>query len=112
MKYTGVQINDNQAHEPVEGFRARFFHTGEMTIAYWNIDQGSVLPEHHHVHTQVVQMIDGEFEMTIGGETHVYRAGNVVEIPSNVPHSGRALTDCVIHDIFLPMREEYRALDD
>ena len=107
MKYAGINLKALNAIEKMPGFHGKFFHTGDMTIAYWNIDKGSALPEHFHVHKQIVQVMSGRFEMTIGGENHTFEAGDVVEIPSNVPHSGKALTDCVIHDLFLPAREDY-----
>jgi quercetin dioxygenase-like cupin family protein len=108
MKYTGSQLAEVKPDEKLPGFFGKFIHTEDMTLAYWDIKKGSVLPEHTHMHTQIAQVISGEFAMTIGGEGHIYRAGNVVEIPGDVPHSGTALTDCIIHDIFLPVREDLK----
>ena len=108
MKYNGVLLSDIEEVEKMPGFFGKFVHTSDMTIAYWEINNGSELPEHAHMHTQIVQVISGQFIMTIGGEEHIYKAGNVVEIPGNVPHSGRALTDCIIHDIFLPARQDLK----
>ena len=34
--------------------------------------------------------------------------GDVIVIPSNIPHSGRALTKCILMDVFSPVREEYK----
>lgn len=107
MKYSGTTLSNLQGIEKFPGFTGKFIHTGDMTLAYWQIKEGSSLPEHSHMHTQVVQVISGKFAMQIGGEDHIYGAGSIVEIPGNVPHSGTAVTDCVIHDIFLPVREDY-----
>ena len=74
----------------------------------WQIKKGGELPAHAHHNKQIVQVFSGEFAMTIGGEDHVYTAGQVVEIPGNVAHSGKALTDCVIQDLFLPAREDLK----
>ncbi len=82
-------------------------HTDDMTLAYWEIKAGSVLPEHAHFHKQIAQMIEGQFELTVDGKAYLMKPGDVLEIDGNVPHSGRAITDCIIHDIFLPMREDY-----
>ena len=108
MKYDGILLTDLEAIEKLPGFYGRFIHTDDMTLAYWDIKKGSVLPEHAHMHTQIAQVISGQFAMIIGGEEHVYQAGNVVEIPGDVPHSGIALTDCVIYDIFIPVREDLK----
>ena len=90
------------------GFTGRFFHTDKMTFAYWEIAMGASLPEHHHPHEQVVNVIEGQFEMTVGGETRILRNGEILAIPSNVKHSGRAITNCIILDTFAPVREDYR----
>ena len=83
-------------------------HSAAMTFAHWSITAGAVLPEHAHVHEQVVNMLDGEFELTINGETQRLGPGWVAIIPSNAVHSGRAITDCRIIDAFYPIREDYR----
>ncbi len=101
-------LENIEERELVPGFRVKFVHGDTMTFAYWNIDAGARLPEHSHPHEQVANPIEGEFELTVGGESKVIRAGDVVVIPGNVPHSGRAVTDCRILDVFHPVREDYR----
>lgn len=108
MKYQGVNLSQLPDDEKMPGFTGKFVHTDDMTLAYWSISKGSELPEHHHPHKQIVQVVDGTFEMVIGGEAHTFGPGDVVEIDGNVPHSGKAITDCKINDIFLPARDDYR----
>lgn len=60
------------------------------------------------MHEQVSYLIAGRFEFTIGEETRLVEAGSVVTIPANVMHSGLALTDCSVVDVFSPVREDYR----
>lgn len=91
-----------------KGFHARLVHTDQMTISYLRIDAGAELPEHRHPHEQITNILEGELEMTIGGETQVCKPGMTVTIAPNVPHSGRALTDCIALDIFTPVREDYK----
>jgi mannose-6-phosphate isomerase-like protein (cupin superfamily) len=67
-----------------------------------------VLPAHSHPHEQVVNVLDGEFELVVEGTPHVLRTGDVFAIPGNAPHSGQALTSCWILDVFCPIREDYR----
>lgn len=98
-----------EAKEIVPGFTARMVHSENMTLAYWDIKAGSVLPEHSHPHEQVAaQVISGEFELTLEGETKLMKAGDIAVIPSNAIHSGRAITDCQLLDVFSPVREDYR----
>jgi len=94
--------------EIVKGFHAKFVHTENMTIAYWRVEKGASLPMHAHIHEQVTNVLEGEFEMTVADKTSTCRKGEVVTIPSNVPHGGKALTDSIILDIFQPAREDYQ----
>jgi len=104
-----VNLKDIPSKELLPGFSGKMIHTENMTLAYWDIVAGSVLPEHHHVHEQVAaQVISGEFELTLQGETRVMKAGDVAIIPSNAPHSGRAITNCQLLDVFSPAREDYQ----
>jgi quercetin dioxygenase-like cupin family protein len=103
-----LELNHSRAREIFPGFKAHFVHSANMTFAHWLIKAGATLPEHAHVHEQVVNLIEGEFELTIAGETKRLVRGSVAIIPSNALHSGKAITDCRIIDAFYPIREDYR----
>jgi quercetin dioxygenase-like cupin family protein len=66
-----------------------------------------VLPEHSHIHEQVVHVYEGELQVTVAGETTVLKGGMVAVIPPNALHSGKALTNCRVMDAFYPLREDY-----
>lgn len=104
-----IHLDVIKEKEVVPGYKGKFIHSENMTLAYWNITAGSPLPEHAHPHEQVVNVLEGTLELTLEGETHSLTPGTVVIIPSNVPHSGRAATDCRVIDVFYPVREEYRS---
>ena len=91
----------------IPGFHGKFAHSNAMTFVLWDIDAGAILPEHSHVHEQVVHVYEGELEVTVAGKTTVLRGGSVGVIPPNAVHSGRALTDCRVMDAFYPRREDY-----
>ncbi|HDD55521.1 MAG TPA: cupin domain-containing protein [Chloroflexi bacterium] len=101
-------LDDIQEREIVPGYRARFVHAEKMTLAYWEVEAGAALPEHSHPHEQIANVLEGEFELTVNGESRVLVPGQVAVIPGNVPHSGRAVTDCRLLDAFQPAREDYR----
>ncbi len=103
-----VSLENIETQEIIPGFFARLIHTEGVTVGYFTISAGSVLPEHKHIHKQISNVLKGEFEMTVDGETMILRPGNVAVIPSNMPHSGRAISDCVILDVFNPVREDYK----
>lgn len=89
----------------------RFVHSDNMTLSYWNLEEGAVIPEHSHPHEQVCNMIEGRMELTVGDEMRLMTAGSVALIGSNTPHSVKALTPCYVIDVFYPIREDYRQLD-
>ena len=97
-----------EARTVIPGFSGKAAHSTTMTFVNWEIAAGAVLPEHSHPHEQVIHVHSGALETTVGGVTSVLRAGMVGVVPPNVPHSGRALTDCRVLDVFNPIREDYR----
>ena len=103
-----INLNDFEVREPFPGFKGHFVHSDTMTLAYWTITAGSSLEGHSHESEQVVNVTEGRFELTMDGQSKILEPGFVAIIPSNVPHSGRAVTDCKIIDVFYPIREDYR----
>lgn len=103
-----IDLSQTPEKEPVDGFKVRFVHTDNMTFAYWTIKAGAALPAHHHPHEQVANVLEGQFELTIDGEAKTMKPGDVAVIPPDAPHSGRAITNCRIIDVFYPVREDYR----
>ncbi|HCW07839.1 MAG TPA: cupin domain-containing protein [Cytophagales bacterium] len=98
--------------EIVPGFLARFVHTENLTIAYVEVKSGSILPEHEHPQEQITHVLEGQLELTVGGETQIAEAGKIVMIPSNVKHSAIARSYCKVMDVFSPVREDYKALEE
>jgi len=94
----------------VTGYDAKFVHTVGMTFSYLDVKAGASLPAHSHIHEQVSHVLEGRFQLTIEGEPIEFGPGIVVVIPSNAIHSGLAITDCKILDVFNPVREDYRKL--
>ena len=103
-----IKLSDVEEKEIVAGFRGRFIHSANITVAYWKIKAGATIPIHHHVHEMIVNVIEGQLELTIDGETKVLHAGMARVIPSNVPHTAKGITDCFVIDVFSPVREDYK----
>lgn len=103
-----LDLEEIQPTVVIPGYRARFVHSDNMTLAYWEVDPGATLPEHSHPQEQIANVLKGEFELTVAGKTRILTPGQVAVIPGNVPHSGRALTACQLLDAFHPARDDYR----
>ena len=104
-----VKIDEGRKKEMVPGGRAQFVHSGNMTLAYWSLEENAEVPEHAHVHEQVVNVPAGTIELVVDGEPRRLRPGDVVVLPPNVVHSARAVTYCRILDVFYPEREDFKA---
>ncbi len=103
-----MKVAEISARQVVPGFHGRFFHSDHMTVAYWDAKAGASIPTHQHVHEMIVNVIQGRLELTIGDETRIIEPGVVGVVPGQVPHSAKAITDCLIIDVFSPIREDYR----
>jgi quercetin dioxygenase-like cupin family protein len=60
------------------------------TITLFAFDQGQSLSEHTTPFDALVQVVDGQVELTIGGSSVLAKAGQLVLMPANVPHAVRA----------------------
>lgn len=90
------------------GISASIVHSDSITISRVHLEDGTVLPEHHHPHEQWTHVISGELELTVGGETQLMLPGHTAWIPSDTPHSGRVIRECIVLDIFNPPREDLK----
>ncbi|HEY2721556.1 MAG TPA: cupin domain-containing protein [Chitinophagaceae bacterium] len=101
-------IKNINPKEVVPGITGYYAHGDKETVGYVEIKKGAVLPEHHHLHEQITYIIEGQLNMIIGGEDCPLTTGMYHVIPSNMPHSAIAITDCKVIDAFSPTREDYK----
>ena len=94
--------------ELAPGLTGYYAHGTNMTLGLVEIKAGSNLPVHQHPHEQITYILEGQLNMTIGGEHCELTTGMFYVIPSNVPHGAVAITDCKVMDVFNPVREDYR----
>ena len=64
--------------------------TGTLTL--FSFDAGQGLSEHTAPFDAVVQILDGEAELTVGSKVIKAESGQLVIMPANIPHSVRAVT--------------------
>ena len=81
-------------------------------VAQVFLAKGAVVPEHHHESEQITYILEGALEFHLEGKTVVVSAGQVLRIPSHVPHAAVALEDTLDLDIFSPIRHDWLAKDD
>ena len=62
------------------------------TLTLFAFDKGEGLSEHSAPFDALVQVLDGEVEITIGGKPVKTVAGQIVLMPANIPHALQSIT--------------------
>jgi quercetin dioxygenase-like cupin family protein len=81
-----------------------------MMVAHVYIEKDGIVPQHSHHNEQITYVLEGALKFLLGedqDEEVIVRAGEVLVIPSNLPHSALALEDTLDVDIFNPPREDW-----
>jgi quercetin dioxygenase-like cupin family protein len=94
--------------EPLAGWHGRFWRSEHMSFAHYTVEAGSFIHEHQHPHEEVWLVIEGELEVTVAGETRKAGPGCVAVVPSDAPHSVRALESGSAVVANHPIRHEFR----
>ncbi len=81
-------------------------------VAQVFLKKDAVVPEHHHESEQITYILEGALKFDIEGREVIVRAGEVLHIPSHVPHRAVALEDTLDVDIFSPIRTDWLIKDD
>jgi quercetin dioxygenase-like cupin family protein len=85
--------------------------TGERAmLAQVFLDKGAIVPRHSHDNEQFTYILEGALRFWLGedgSEEVVVRAGEVLHIPSHLPHRAEALEDTLDLDVFCPPRADW-----
>jgi unsaturated pyranuronate lyase len=87
---------------------ARQFITGErVTVGRFEMKAGAVVPRHAHENEQVSYVISGALRFHFDDRDVVVRGGELMQIPPNVPHAVDVVEDCIVVDVFCPVRQDW-----
>ncbi len=105
---------DDVERESVTHDIARKLFTGKrMMLAQVFLDKGAIVPKHSHDNEQLTWVVEGALKFWLGNEgepgyeERIVSAGEVMYIPSNVPHKAEALEDTLDVDVFSPPRQDW-----
>jgi quercetin dioxygenase-like cupin family protein len=79
----------------------------EIMLARVLLKKGCIVPEHSHHNEQLTYILDGALKFWIDGKEIVVNSGEVLCIPSHMPHKAEALLDTIDLDIFTPPRADW-----
>jgi quercetin dioxygenase-like cupin family protein len=106
-----VRFDDLDPLTIIEGLDFRPVTTESVMVNHVTFAPDAPAPIHHHVEQQIVIMLSGELEFTVGRETRLMHAGDCLVIPPHVPHGGVAGPQgCAVVDVFTPPRAGIVAL--
>lgn len=102
---------DDMPKERVNDMLDRRLVSGErVMLAHVYLKKGCIVPKHSHENEQITYILEGALKFHLGEDQReevVVRAGEVLHIPSNLPHQAEALDDTVDVDVFSPPREDW-----
>ena len=71
------------------------------------LKRGALVPMHAHESEQMTYVLQGALKYLVGAEEIIVREGEVLHIPSHVPHQAEALEDTLELDVFSPIRSDW-----
>jgi unsaturated pyranuronate lyase len=97
--------------EKVSAQLERRLITGDrIMLAEVFLHDGCIVPRHQHENEQITHVVQGALRFWLGedeSEELVVRAGEVLHLPSNLPHKAEALGDTLVLDAFSPPRQDW-----
>jgi len=105
---TGASFHrwNDMEKERVNDMLDRRLITGErMMLAHVYLKKGCVVPKHSHENEQITYILEGALRFKLGDdqkEVLTVSAGEVLHIPSNLPHEAEAIEDTLDVDVFSP----------
>jgi quercetin dioxygenase-like cupin family protein len=102
---------DDLPKEALNPLLGRRLITGErVMLAHIHMEPGCIVPKHSHENEQMTYVLDGSMRFWIGedeSEVVDLAAGDVLHIPSGVPHKAEALERLLEMDVFSPPRQDW-----
>ncbi|MEO7501821.1 MAG: cupin domain-containing protein [Gemmatimonadaceae bacterium] len=102
---------DDMPKERVNDMLDRRLVSGErVMLAHVYLKKGCIVPKHSHENEQITYILEGALKFHLGEDQReeiVVHAGEVLHIPSNLPHQAEALDDTLDVDVFSPPREDW-----
>ena len=96
-----------------DGVAGRVVGGTGLTLAFFELDASSVVPEHSHPHEQLGVCISGSLSFDIGGEQREVAPGGTWAIPGGVPHEVRVGPEgAAVIEAWSPQRDDWNGLEE
>ena len=102
---------DDLPREELNPLIVRRLVTGErLMLAQVYLAKGAIVPQHFHDNEQWAYILEGKLRFWLGedeSEVLDVSAGELLYLPSNLPHRAEALEDTLDLDVFAPPRADW-----
>lgn len=107
------KLEQQPREQLMKGVGRRYVSGERTTVAQVWIAKGAIVPRHTHESEQVSYIVEGALKFVLDDKDEVtVRTGEILVIPSNMPHSAEATEDTYDLDLFSPRREDWISGDD
>jgi len=110
QQVTKYRWEDMPKEQLSDSLERRLITGDKMMLAHVYLKKGCIVPLHQHHNEQITYILEGALRFWIGSEDAepiVVSAGEVLHIPSNIPHKAEAIVDTLDVDIFSPPRQDW-----
>lgn len=107
-----IEFENLPAEKLSDKITRRYVHGEKGMLVRFELKKGALIPKHHHPNEQITYILSGRVKVTMDGDDHIVKSGEVLIIPANVPHSFEALEDTIDIDVFAPPRQDWLTGDD
>jgi quercetin dioxygenase-like cupin family protein len=107
---TRYRWNDMPKEALKPDLHRRLISTERMMLAHVYLEKGCIVPQHSHENEQLTYILEGALRFWLGedkSEIVDVAAGEVLHIPSQLPHKAEALETTLDVDIFCPPRQDW-----
>jgi len=106
MNATNTNWEEISEDNPIPLLTRRMVKGEKALVARVFLKKGCQVALHHHESEQIAVHVSGEVLWRVGAPEYrevVLRGGDVMVLPSNVPHSVEAIEDTLIFDVLTPI---------
>ena len=110
QRATHYRWNDLPLEELNPNLGRRLITTERMMLAHVYLEKGCIVPKHSHENEQLAYILEGCARFWLGddeSEIVDVAAGEVLHLPSYLPHKAEALETTLDVDIFVPPRQDW-----
>ena len=94
--------------EMSEGVKRQSLVYGDKThLTKFKLEKSVVIPMHDHPQEQTGYLLEGSMVLTIDGREHTLGPGDSWSIKGGIPHGVQVLEECLVLEVFSPVRQEY-----